>query len=130
MNALTNSEGTTLTGLNRRRIAADVLGFVVAGGGLAAAPSVQAYDTATLKVPCNAVKFQKKSSKSSTVADIGYKRDTVRVDQLADKAKERTWYSRGSVTRRLDGTRVRGRVICRCVNPYGATPPPEYLKRP
>lgn len=119
-----------MTGLNRRRIAAGVLGLVVAGGGLTAAPSVQAYDTATMKVSCSAVKFHKKPSKSSTVVGIGYKRDRARVDQFVYKAKERTWYSRGTVTRRSDGKRVRGHAIYRCVNPYGATPPPAYPKRP
>ncbi|MFF3710320.1 hypothetical protein [Streptomyces phaeochromogenes] len=112
-----------MTGLNRRRIAAGVLGLVVTEEGLAAAPSMQAYDTATMKVSCNAVKSHKKSSKSSTIVGIDYKHNTVRFDQLAYRARKRTWYSRGTVTRRLDGKRVRGHAIYRCVNPNGATCP-------
>ncbi|MDX3435696.1 hypothetical protein [Streptomyces stelliscabiei] len=116
--------------LNRRRIAAGVLGLALAGGGMAAAPAAQAYDTATMKVSCSAVKFHKSPSKTSVVVGIGYKGDKVRVDQFAYKVKEKTWYSRGTVTRRSDGKRVRGYAIYYCVNPYEVSPPPAYPKRP
>lgn len=92
-------------------------------------PSVQAYDTATTKVSCSAVKSHKKPSKSSTAVGIGYERDRVRVNGFACKAKEGTWYSRGTLTRRSDGKRVREPTIHRCVNPFGAIPPPVYPKR-
>ncbi|RPE39014.1 hypothetical protein EDD90_1967 [Streptomyces sp. Ag109_O5-1] len=83
-------EGTILIVLSRRSIAAGVLGFALAGGGLAAAPAAQAYDTATMKVSCSAVKFHKSPSKTSVVVGIGYRGDKVRVDQFAYKVKEKT----------------------------------------
>lgn len=117
--------------LNRRRIAAGALGLMLTGGGLAAAaPAAQAYDTATMKVSCSAVKFHKSPSKGSTVVGIGYKGDKVRVNQFAYKVAEKRWYSRGTVTRRSDGKRVSGYAIYDCVNPYEVTPPPAYPKRP
>ncbi|MEW2402012.1 hypothetical protein [Streptomyces sp. NPDC046862] len=116
--------------LNRRRIAAGAVGLALAGGALAAAPPAQAYDTGTMKVSRNAVKFHKNPSKGSTVVGIGYKGDKVRVDLFAYKVKEKTRYSRGTVTRRSDGKRVRGYAIYYCVNPYEVPPPPAYPKRP
>ncbi|MEU6379635.1 hypothetical protein [Streptomyces sp. NPDC046909] len=116
--------------LKRRRIAAGTLGFMLAGGVLAAAPAAQAYDTATMKVSCSAVKFHKSPSQSSAVVGIGYKGDKVRVNQFAYKVKEKRWYSRGTVTRRSDGKRVTGYAIYYCVNPYEVSPPPAYPKRP
>ncbi|WP_344409041.1 hypothetical protein [Streptomyces viridochromogenes] len=78
---------------------------------MAVAPAAQAYDTATMKASCSAVKFPKSPSKTTVVVGTGYKGDKVRVDRFACKAKEKTWYSRGTVTRRSDGKRVRLRHL-------------------
>ncbi|MDX3365312.1 hypothetical protein PV387_04605 [Streptomyces sp. ME02-6987-2C] len=116
--------------LNRRRIAAGALGLSVVVEALVGAPAVQAYDTATMKVSCSAAKFHRSPSKASTVVGIGYEGDKVRVDQFAYKVKEKTWYSRGTATRRWDGRRVRGYAIYYCVNPYEVSPPPACPMRP
>ncbi|MFJ3825068.1 hypothetical protein [Streptomyces nodosus] len=76
------------------------------------------------------MKFHKSPSKTSVVVGIGYKGDKVRVDQFACKVKEKTWYSRGTVTPRSDGKRVRGYAVYYCVNPYEVSPPLASPKRP
>lgn len=122
--------GSAMIVMNRRKLAAGALGFVLGSGALAAAPAAQAYDTATMKVSCRAVKFHKSPSRTSVVVGIAYRHDRVQVKQFAYKVKEKTWYSRGTAMRRSDGRRVTGYAVYYCVNPYEVSPPPAYPKRP
>ncbi|CAM5393372.1 hypothetical protein SALBM311S_10504 [Streptomyces alboniger] len=84
----------------QRALAAASLGLAVAAGGLATASTAQAYDTGTTTISCSAVKIRKAPSKTSTVVGIGYRHDKVVYNQWAYKKAEKTWYTRGTVTRK------------------------------
>ncbi|MFK0113881.1 hypothetical protein [Streptomyces sp. NPDC091217] len=92
----------------QRAIAAASLALAIAAGGLATASTAQAYDTDTTTISCSAVKVRKAPSKTSTVVGIGYRHDKVLYDQFAYKRAEKTWYTRGTVTRKSDGKKIRG----------------------
>ena len=110
----------------QRALAAASLGLAVAAGGLATATSAQAYDTSTTTISCSAVKVRKAPSKTSTVLGIGYRHDKVIYDQWVYKKSEKTWYTRGIVTRKSDGKKIgRGYMIYNCANPYKTNPAPK-----
>ena len=109
----------------QRALAAASLGLAVAVGGLATATTAQAYDTGTTTISCSAVKVRKAPSKTSTVVGIGYRHDKVVYDQWAYKKAEKTWYTRGTVTRKSDGKKIRGYMIYNCANPYKTNPAPK-----
>ncbi|MFD4574731.1 hypothetical protein ACFWNK_21915 [Streptomyces sp. NPDC058417] len=100
------------------------MGLGVAVGGLATASAAHAYDTGHTKISCSAVKIRKDPSKTATVVGIGYRSDKVAYDQWAYKKDEKQWYTRGTVTRRSDGKKVRGYMVYQCANPYGTNPAP------
>jgi hypothetical protein len=102
----------------------------VAGAALGLAQPAQAYGTGTMKVSCSAVNVRSGPSQGNVIVGVGYRGDTVRVTQFVYKVSERRWYSHGTVTRRSDGRKVSGYGIYDCINPYNASPPPAYPKRP
>lgn len=97
---------------------------------VAAVPAAQAADVETMKVSCSAVNIRLGPSQHSTILGVAYRGDTMRVNQFAYKASEGRWYSRGTVTRKSDGVKKTGYGTYDCINPYGASPPPAYPKRP
>ncbi|WP_406436048.1 hypothetical protein OHB00_18750 [Streptomyces sp. NBC_00631] len=110
----------------QRALAAASLGLAVVAGGLATASTAQAYDTGTTTISCSAVKVRKAPSKTSTVLGIGYRHDKVVYDQWVYKKVEKTWYTRGTVTRKSDGKKIgRGYMIYNCANPYKTNPAPK-----
>ncbi|MFD8811344.1 hypothetical protein ACFV23_07615 [Streptomyces sp. NPDC059627] len=109
----------------QRAVTAASLGLAVTVGGLASAATAQAYDTDSTTISCSAVKVRKAPSKTSTVVGIGYRHDKVVYDQFAYKKAEKTWYTRGTVTRKSDGKKVRGYMIYDCANPYATNPAPK-----
>ncbi|MEV8601126.1 hypothetical protein AB0465_14745 [Streptomyces griseoviridis] len=108
----------------KRSLVATTMGLAVAAGGLATASAAQAYDTGHTKISCSAVKIRKAPSRTSTVVGIGYRGDKVAYDQWAYKKAEKKWYTRGTVTRKSDGKKVRGYMVYQCANPYGTNPAP------
>ncbi|MFF3372076.1 hypothetical protein ACFYXF_03860 [Streptomyces sp. NPDC002680] len=108
----------------RRALTAGSLGLAVTVGGMAGAGTAQAADTGRTTISCSAVKVRKAPARTATVVGVAYRRDTVVYDQWAYKRSERTWYTRGTVTRRSDGKKVRGYMIYQCANPYGSTGAP------
>jgi hypothetical protein len=108
----------------KRAVVATTLGLAVAAGGLATASTAQAADTGHTKISCSAVKIRKAPSKSSAVVGIGYRGDKVAYDQWAYRKVEKQWYTRGTVTRKSDGKKVRGYMVYQCANPYGTNPAP------
>ncbi|MEV5282654.1 hypothetical protein ACFYMW_35840 [Streptomyces sp. NPDC006692] len=108
----------------KRAILATTMGLAVAAGGLATASTAQAADTGHTKISCSAVKIRKAPAKTATVLGVGYRGDKIAYDQWAYKKAERTWYTRGTVTRKSDGKKVRGYVVYQCANPYGGWPAP------
>ncbi|MFI6019119.1 hypothetical protein ACIBCP_16030 [Streptomyces sp. NPDC051287] len=108
-----------------RALAAASLGLAVAAGGLVTATTAQAYDTGKTTISCSAVNIRKAPSKTSTVVGIGYRHDTVVYDQWAYNKAQKTWYTRGTVTRKSDGEKVRGYMIYNCANPYETNPAPK-----
>ncbi|MER7932956.1 MULTISPECIES: hypothetical protein [unclassified Streptomyces] len=108
-----------------RALAAATLGLAVTAGALATATTAQAYDTGKTTISCSAVKIRKTPAKTSTVVGIGYRHDTVVYDQWAYKKAEKTWYTRGTVTRKSDGKKIRGYMIYNCANPYQTNPAPK-----
>ena len=117
--------------ISKRAVAGGLLIAASAGAvAFGTAPAAQAYDTATMKVSCSAVNIRSGPSQHNTIVGVGYRGDSVRANQFAYKVTEHRWYTRGTVTRRSDGKKVTGYGIYDCINPYGATPPPSYPKRP
>ncbi|MEU9426507.1 hypothetical protein AB0D87_27305 [Streptomyces sp. NPDC048342] len=109
----------------RRALAVGSIGLAVAAGGLASASTAQAYDTGHTTISCKAVKVRKAPSKKGTVVGIAYRHDKVAYDQFAYKRAEKTWYTRGTVTRKSDGKKIRGFMIYDCANPYESNPAPK-----
>lgn len=111
----------------RRALAAASTGLAVAVGGLATAATAQAYDTGHTTISCSAVKVRKSPAKNATALGVAYRHDKIAYNQFAYKRSEKTWYTRGTVTRKSDGKKIRGYVIYQCANPYGSngapTPP-------
>ncbi|MFM9462690.1 hypothetical protein ACKI1K_07530 [Streptomyces scabiei] len=108
----------------KHTLLATAMGLAVAAGGVATASTAQAADTGHTKVSCSAVKIRKSASKTATVVGIGYRNDKVAYDQWAYKKAEKQWYTRGTVTRKSDGKKVRGYMVYQCANPYGTNPAP------
>ncbi|WP_331731909.1 hypothetical protein OG613_49230 (plasmid) [Streptomyces sp. NBC_00015] len=108
----------------KRTLLAATMGLTVAVGGIATASTAQAADTGHTKISCSAVKIRKAPSKTSTVVGIGYRKDPVAYDQWAYKKAEKQWYTRGTVTRKSDGKRIRGYMVYQCANPYQTNPAP------
>lgn len=109
----------------KRTLVATTMGLAVAAGGVATASTAQAYDTGHTKISCSAVKICKAPSKTATVVGIGYRGDKVAYDEWAYKRAEKQWYTRGTVTRKSDGKKVRGYMVYQCANPYGTNPAPK-----
>ncbi|MCZ9354070.1 hypothetical protein ACFW4M_07760 [Streptomyces sp. NPDC058794] len=109
----------------RRALAASSIGLAVAAGGLASASTAQAYDTGHTTISCKAVKVHKDPSKKSAVVGIAYRHDKIAYNQFAYKRAEKTWYTRGTVTRKSDGKKIRGYMIYDCANPYESNPAPK-----
>lgn len=108
-----------------RAFAATALGLTVAAAGLVTtAGTAQAYDKDTTKISCSAVKVHKQPSKKSTAVGIAYKGDKILYDQWAYKKSEKTWYTRGKITRKSDGAKIYGYVLYKCANPYGTNGAP------
>lgn len=108
----------------KRTLLATTMGLAVAAGGVATASTAQAADTGHTKISCSAVKIRKAPSKTATVVGIGYRKDKVAYDQWAYKKAEKRWYTRGTVTRKSDGKKIRGYMVYECANPYGTNPAP------
>lgn len=108
----------------RRALLATTMGLTVAVGGIATASTAQAGDTGHTKISCSAVKIRKAPAKTATVAGIGYRKDKVAYDQWVYKKAEKRWYTRGTVTRKSDGKKIRGYMAYECANPYGTNPAP------
>ncbi|MEU9189209.1 hypothetical protein AB0D14_32635 [Streptomyces sp. NPDC048484] len=109
----------------RRALAVGSLGLAVAAGSLAGASTSQAGDTGHTTISCKAVKVRTDPSKKATVVGIAYRHDKIAYDQFAYKRAEKTWYTRGTVTRKSDGNKVRGYMIYDCANPYQSNPAPK-----
>ncbi|WP_217570566.1 hypothetical protein [Streptomyces sp. GbtcB7] len=111
----------------RHALVAASMGLAVAAGGLATASTAQAYDTGHTTISCSAVKVRKAPSKTAAVLGVAYRHDKIAYDQFAYKRSQKTWFTRGTVTRKSDGKKIRGYVIYQCANPYGSngapTPP-------
>ncbi|MEU6148045.1 hypothetical protein ABZ848_47890 [Streptomyces sp. NPDC047081] len=111
----------------QRALAAASLGLAVAAGGLATASTAQAYDTGHTKISCSAVKVRKSPSTAATAVGVAYRNDKIAYDQWVYRSATKTWWTRGTVTRKSDGKRLRGYVVYKCANPYGTngapTPP-------
>ncbi|MGW2686223.1 hypothetical protein ACWC6I_24100 [Streptomyces sp. NPDC001414] len=108
-----------------RPLAAVVISAAVAGGALVVAPAAQAYDTGHGKISCSAVKVRKSPAKNATALGVAYRGDAIAYDQFAYVKAEKTWYTRGTVTRRSDHATIRGYVFYDCANPYGTDPAPK-----
>ncbi|MDX2549512.1 hypothetical protein [Streptomyces stelliscabiei] len=111
----------------RRTLAAASMGLAVAACGLATAATAQAYDTGHTTISCSAVKVRKSPSKTATALGVACRHDKIAYDQWVYKASQKTWFTRGTVTRKSDGRKIRGYVIYQCANPYasnGAPTPP------
>lgn len=91
-----------------------------------AAPPAHAGDT---KIICSAVKVRKEPETSTTAVGVAYRGDSVEYDQWAYNKKEKRWYTRGTITRRSDGVRIRGYVPYDCANPYkdNSNPPTPQI---
>ncbi|WP_428935517.1 hypothetical protein [Streptomyces sp. ACT015] len=107
-----------------RALAASSLGLTVTAAGIMTATTAQAYDKSTTNISCSAVKVHKSPAKNATTVGIAYKGDKILYDQWVYKASEKTWYTRGKVTRKHDGAKIYGYMIYRCANPYGTNPAP------
>ena len=108
----------------KRALLATSMGLTLAAGGLATASTAQAADTGHTKISCSAVKIRKAPSKNSAAVGVGYRNDKVAYDQWAYRRAEKRWYTRGTVTRRSDGKKIRGYMVYECANPYGTNPAP------
>ncbi|MEV7465481.1 hypothetical protein AB0O20_03060 [Streptomyces kronopolitis] len=107
-----------------RLAAVGALGASLVASGVLLAPGAQAADTGHGKISCSAVKVRKSPAKNATAVGVAYKGDKIAYDQFAYKRAEKTWYTRGTVTRKSDGKKVRGYVFYKCANPYGTNPAP------
>lgn len=107
-----------------RTVLATTASLTTVVAGLLTAPAAQAADTGHTTISCSAVKIRKNPAKTATVLGVGYRNDKVAYDQWAYKRSEKTWYTRGTVTRRSDGKKVRGYMVYQCVNPYRTWPAP------
>ncbi|ATM24562.1 hypothetical protein SMD44_p10063 (plasmid) [Streptomyces alboflavus] len=103
--------------------AAGAVGAALLGTTMAVAPA-QAADSSRGKISCKAAKVRKNPAKNSTAKGIAYRGDKIVYDQFAYKKSERAWYTRGTVTRKSDGAKIRGYVPYGCANPYGTNPAP------
>lgn len=108
----------------KHALLATTMGLTVAVGGIATASTAQAADTGHTTISCSAVKIRKAPSKTATVVGVGYRKDKVAYDQWAYKKAEKRWYTRGTVTRKSDGRKIRGYMVYECANPYGTNPAP------
>lgn len=108
-----------------RPLAAVAISAAVAGGALVVAPAAQAYDTGHGKISCSAVKVRKSPAKNATALGVAYRGDAIAYDQFAYVKAEKTWYTRGTVTRKSDHAKIRGYVFYDCANPYGTDPAPK-----
>ncbi|MFH8659996.1 hypothetical protein [Streptomyces afghaniensis] len=108
----------------KRSVTAAALSLATVAGITAAATDAQAYDKSTTTISCNAAKVRAQPSKNATVKGIAYKKDKILFDQFAYKQSEKTWYTRGKVTRKSDGAKIYGYVAYMCANPYETNPAP------
>lgn len=108
-----------------RAAAVGVLGLSIAGSAVAIAPMAQASSTGHTTISCSAAKIHKSPAKSSPAVGIGYRHDKVTYDQWVYKKSEKTFYTRGTVTRASDGKKVHGYMLYDCANPYGTNPAPK-----
>jgi len=108
----------------QRALAAASLGLAVAVGGLATASTAQAYDTGHTTISCSAVKVRKSPSTTATTVGVAYRNDRIAYDQWVYRSATKTWWTRGTVTRKSDGKKLRGYVIYQCANPYGTNGAP------
>uniref|UniRef100_A0AAU2ABX6 SH3 domain-containing protein n=1 Tax=Streptomyces sp. NBC_00093 TaxID=2975649 RepID=A0AAU2ABX6_9ACTN len=108
----------------QRALAAASLGLAVAVGVLATASTAQAYDTGTTKISCSAVKVRKSPSTTAGAVGVAYRNDRISYDQWVYRSATKTWWTRGTVTRKSDGRKLRGYVIYQCANPYGTNGAP------
>lgn len=106
------------------RSVAAALGLTVAAGITVTATDAHASDKATTKISCSAAKVRVNPSKNSTSRGVAYRGDKMLYDQWAYKKSEKTWYTRGKVTRKSDGAKIYGYVPYKCANPYGTNPAP------
>ncbi|MEW2350354.1 hypothetical protein AB0904_22100 [Streptomyces sp. NPDC006684] len=115
--------------LTRHATISAALGLAALTGGLALSTgTAAAYDSDTTKISCSAVKVHKSASKSSTAVGVAYKGDKMVYNQWAYKKSEKTWYTRGKITRRSDGAKISGYVLYQCANPYGTNGAPTPKK--
>ncbi|MFF7858605.1 hypothetical protein [Streptomyces sp. NPDC007904] len=112
-----------------RTVLAATAGLCVAAAGLLTAPAAQAADTSHTTVSCSTLKIRKAPVKTAPVVGVGYRKDKVAYDQWAYKRSEKTWYTRGMLTRRSDGKKIRGYMVYQCANPYRPGPPPPHRSR-
>ncbi|MFJ3182612.1 hypothetical protein ACIPJN_30065 [Streptomyces sp. NPDC086796] len=108
-----------------RPLAAVAVSAAVAGSALIAAPAAQAYDTGHGKISCSAVKVRKSPAKNATALGVAYRGDAIAYDQFVYVKAEKTWYTRGTVTRKSDHAKIRGFVFYDCANPYNTDPAPK-----
>lgn len=109
----------------KRTLLAATMGLTIAAAGLSTASSAQASGTGTTKISCSAVKVRKSPAKNATAYGVAYRGDKIVYDQFAYRKSEKTWYTRGTVTRKSDGVKIhKGYVFYRCANPYGTNPAP------
>ncbi|MCX4682119.1 hypothetical protein OG413_43850 [Streptomyces sp. NBC_01433] len=107
-----------------RLAAAGAVGAALLATSVAIAPAAQAADSSTGKISCSAAKVRKNPTKNSTANGIAYRGDKIVYDQFAYRKSEKAWYTRGTVTRKSDGAKIRGFVPYGCANPYGTNPAP------
>ncbi|WP_405686424.1 hypothetical protein OG204_20895 [Streptomyces sp. NBC_01387] len=111
-------------------LAATALGLTVTAAGIAStAGTAQAYGKDTTKISCSAAKVRIHPAKDSAARGVAYKGDKMLYDQWDYKKSEKTWYTRGKVTRK-DGAKIYGYVLYQCANPYGTdgAPTPKVPK--
>jgi hypothetical protein len=85
--------------------------FIVAGTATSAAAS-------ETTIVCETAKVRAEPEDDATVLGIAYEDDKITYDAWVYKKNERTWYTRGTVTRQ-DGERIpQGYVPYKCANPY------------
>ncbi|MFE0357509.1 hypothetical protein ACFW2K_26310 [Streptomyces nigra] len=108
-----------------RAAAVGAIGLSVAGSAVALAPSAQAATSSTTTISCSAVKVHKAPSKTSATVGIAYRKDKVVYNQWVYKKSQKTWFTRGTVTRKSDGVKIRGYMLYDCANPYKTNPAPK-----
>ncbi|MFD9904835.1 hypothetical protein [Streptomyces sp. NPDC059063] len=105
-----------------RAVISALMSLISAVAGLTTSSAVNAAsvpEKGTGEISCAAAKIRATPDRDALARGVAYRGDTLTYSEFVYVRSERTWYTRGTITRAHDRAEISGLILYTCATPYG-----------